>query len=128
MLRWPRRTPGSVSTSMSFNADFWCSAKLRICACANSMSSMVCGETEATKESISPGCIAAHLDIGDEFGDGLLNFAVCGFDLCLRNARFQILRHSLLLKSPAARITRKCRRLTSDTFSHAFILPRPAYR
>src|ERR1051326_2066873 len=55
MLRWPSRTPGTVSTSISFSAARWCSAKLRICACANLISSIVSRETDATIELISLG-------------------------------------------------------------------------
>ena len=42
MLRWPSRTPGSVSTSTSRSAARCASAKRRICAWAKLMSSITC--------------------------------------------------------------------------------------
>src|ERR1700719_2286979 len=53
MWRWPRTIPGNVSTSTSLIEARWISAKLRICCCANSMSSMVRGDTLATSVRIS---------------------------------------------------------------------------
>ena len=53
MFLWPSFTPGSVSTSMSRSAARWCSAKPRICAWANLMSSRVAGWTLARIFSIS---------------------------------------------------------------------------
>src|SRR5438128_534815 len=53
MCLWPSTTPGRVSTSTSRNEARWISAKLRICAWANSMSSIVCGATLATSAAIS---------------------------------------------------------------------------
>src|SRR5437763_2639119 len=53
MWRWPSTIPGNVSTSTSFIEARWISAKLRICCCANLMSSIVCGETFAIKPRIS---------------------------------------------------------------------------
>ena len=42
MFLWPSTTPGRVSTSTSRRASRWICAKLRICACANLMSSITC--------------------------------------------------------------------------------------
>src|SRR5665213_61035 len=53
MWRCPSTTPGRVSTSKSLRAARWISAKLRICACANLMSSMVRGDTWATRSRMS---------------------------------------------------------------------------
>src|SRR6266571_9084923 len=53
MWRWPRMTPGSVSTSTSLSAARWISEKLRIWDCANWMSSIACAETRATSAPIS---------------------------------------------------------------------------
>src|SRR6266851_8199428 len=53
MCRWPSTIPGRVSTSTSRNDARWISAKLRICACANLISSIVCGATLATSASTS---------------------------------------------------------------------------
>src|ERR1700751_5514750 len=53
MCLCPSTTPGRGSTSTSFSEARWISAKLRICACANLMSSIVCGATLATRSSIS---------------------------------------------------------------------------
>src|ERR1700674_3703845 len=42
MFLWPRTTPGIVSTSTSCSAARCFNAKLRICSCANRMSSTTC--------------------------------------------------------------------------------------
>jgi hypothetical protein len=53
MWRWPSTTPGRVSTSTSCSEARWISAKWRIWAWANLMSSIVCGATLATSAAIS---------------------------------------------------------------------------
>src|SRR6476660_32677 len=69
MCRWPRTTPGSVSTSRSciVSRCFW--AKLRTCACANLMSSRSRLGTCAMARSISCGVRRKS------FGDHLSNFS-----------------------------------------------------
>src|SRR5580693_7955322 len=53
MCRCPSTTPGNVSTSTSRIEPLWSSAKLRICACANLISSIVCGATLSKSAAIS---------------------------------------------------------------------------
>src|SRR6202521_3467858 len=69
MFLWPSTTPGSVCTSTSCRAARCVSAKLRICVCANLMSSITpCGKAR-THSAIS---LSESLNAG---GDHLSNFS-----------------------------------------------------
>ena len=69
MFLWPSRTPGSVSTSTSRSAARCTSAKRRICAWANLMSSITCAGRLSISAWISAG------DRRKSFGSHLSNFA-----------------------------------------------------
>src|SRR5437588_4802233 len=129
MCRCPSTTPGKVSTSTSRIDALWISAKRRICACANLMSSIVCGATFATSAASSSSerrklggrpfveplrhfthrRIAPSGDIGDDALDRAADPGVGRFLLAGQRRPFDVPGHCFLLFADPSATTTRCR-------------------